>query len=176
VAQDSTKLYAGVGLGLTEFKSDHAGIAYRDTPIGWQVYSGLQAREGMAVELAVERLANISSKDLLGSGVQRLRISADHAAVTVRGAFSLPLEEILQRRPKITVFGTVGVARLFEKRDVLELTTSLASSTSEHDTVLTLGAGVTFEIARVRLRNYVQWADRRAGGLDTVGVAAEFRF
>jgi outer membrane protein with beta-barrel domain len=173
---DASKLYAGVGLGVTDFSGDHEGITYSDTPVGWQLYGGYQAREGAAVELAVERLAGIESGDILGSGVDRLRISAEHSSLTVRGVFNLSLEEVLRGRPKITVFGTVGLARLLEKRSVTELVTSRSTSVSERDTGLALSAGVTFEIAGVRIRTYLQSVDRADGDLNSVGAAAEFRF
>lgn len=175
-AQDSAKLYAGVGVGVTDFKSEHAGIGYDDTPAGWQLYGGLQAREGMAVELAIEHLPGIEADDLLGSGIERLRISADHSAVIVRGLFSLSLEEVLRRRQMITVFGTLGIAGLLEERTVTELTTSRVTSTSERQTALVLGAGVSFDLARMRLRTYLQSADRAEGRLNSLGIAAEFRF
>src|SRR5262245_34231605 len=90
-AEETTKLYAGVGLGITDFSSDHERIGYSDTPVGWQLYGGYQARESAAVELAVERLAGIEPGDLLGSGVDRLRISAEQSTFTVRGVFNLSL-------------------------------------------------------------------------------------
>jgi hypothetical protein len=174
-AEDSSKLYAGVGVGLTDFESAHAGIGYGEAALGWQLYGGLQARESMAVELAVERLASVEQPDVLGSGVERLRISAEHSAMTVRGVFSLPLEEVLRRRQRITLFGTLGLSRSLEERAVLELTTSRTSSVAERDTALVVGAGVTFELARVRLRTYLQ-SVQAAHDLDSLGVAAEFRF
>jgi opacity protein-like surface antigen len=175
-AQDSTKLYAGIGLGLTELDSDHEGIAYGDTPVGWQLYGGWQTHQNFGIELAAERLAGIEVDNLLGSGVERLRISADVSSVTARGVFSLSLQEVLRRRRKISVFGIVGIARLLEERDVTELTTSRSTSVSERDTAFVLGAGATLEIAGIRLRTYLQSADRDGGDLNTIGAAAEFRF
>jgi hypothetical protein len=169
-------LYAGVGLGITDFNSDHERIGYSDTPVGWQLYGGYQAREGAAVELAVERLAGIESGDLLGSGVERLQISAEQSLFTVRGVFNLSLEDVLRGRQKVTVFGTVGVARLLEERSVTELVSSRSTSVSERDTGLALSAGVTFEIAGVRLRTYLQSVDRADGDLNSIGATAEFRF
>lgn len=171
-----TKLYAGVGLGVADFSSEHEGIGYSDTPVGWQLYGGYQARESAAVELAIERLAGIESGDLLGSGIDRLRISADHSSFTVRGVFNLSLEDVLRGRQKVTVFGTVGVARLLEERSVTELVTSRSTFVSERDTALALSAGVTFEIAGVRLRTYLQSIDRAEGRLNSIGATAEFRF
>ena len=174
--EDATKLYAGVGLGVTDFESDHSGIGYSGTPLGLQLYGGFQARDSSAIEIAVERLAGIDSGDILGSGVERLRISADYSSLTVRGVFSLSLEEVLRRRQKITVFGTAGLARLREERSVMELTTSRQSSATERDTAVVLSAGVTFEIARVRVRTYLQSTDRDEGDLNSLGAAAEIRF
>jgi Outer membrane protein beta-barrel domain len=175
-AQESSKFYAGVGLGLTEFDSDHERIVYGDTPPGWQLYGGWQTLENMAVELAVERLAAIEVDDVLGSGVDRLRISADVSSATLRGVFSLSLEEVLRRHRKISVFGIVGLVRLLEERDVTELRTSRSTSVSERDTALVLGAGATFDFGSIRLRTYVQSADREGGDLNSLGAAAEFRF
>src|SRR5262245_18481670 len=81
----ASKLYAGVGLAATDFESDHGGIPYGETVAGLQLYGGFQVRELMGIELALDRFSGIDSGDILGSGVQRLRISADHTAVMVRG-------------------------------------------------------------------------------------------
>jgi hypothetical protein len=175
-AQESSKFYAGVGLGLTEFDSDHERIVYGDTPAGWQIYGGWQTSPNMAVEVAAERLAGIEVDDLLGSGVDLLRISSDVSTVTARGVFSVSLEDVLRRHRKISVFGIVGMVRLLEERDVTELRTSRSTSVSERETALVLGAGATFDIGRIRLRTYVQSADREAGDLNSLGAAAEFRF
>jgi opacity protein-like surface antigen len=175
-AGDATKLYAGVGLGVTDFKGDHDGIGYSDTPVGWQLYGGYQARESAAVEFAIEHLAGIESGDVLGSGVDRLRISADHSSFTVRGVFTLSLQEVLRGRQKVTVFGTVGVARLLEDESITEIVTSRTTSMTERDTGLALSAGVTFEIGGVRLRTYLQSVDRAEGDLNSIGATAEFRF
>lgn len=173
---EPSKLYAGVGLGVGDFQSDHAGIGYSDTAVGWQLYGGLQARKGKAVEIAVERLAGIESGDIRGSGVERLRISAVNSSISVRGVFSLSLQDVLQRQQPISVFGTVGLAQLREQRDVLELTTSRATSVTERDTSLVLGVGVMFDVARVRVRTYFQAVDRADGDLYSLGAAAELRF
>jgi Outer membrane protein beta-barrel domain len=175
-AEDSSKLYAGAGLAVADFASDHEGIVYSATPKGVQLYGGFQARPLMAVELAVDRLQRVESGELLGSGVERLRISAEYSSVTVRGVFSLPLEEVLRRRQKITVFATVGVARSLEERGVLELTTGRQTSVSERDTGLVLEVGTAFDLPRVRLRTYFQSVDRADGTLNSIGGAAELRF
>lgn len=175
-AEDTARLYAGVGLGVTNFTSDHDGIDYSDRPVGWQIYGGWQTRESTAFELAVEHLAGIQMDDLLGSGVERLRISADHTTFAVRAVYNLSLQEVLRRRKKIAVFGTLGLARLLEERNVVELTTSQSTSVSERATGLVLGAGVTFEIAGIRLRAYLQSIDRADDNLNSLGAAAEFRF
>jgi outer membrane protein with beta-barrel domain len=173
---DASKLYTGVGLGVTDFSGDHTGITYSDTPVGWQLYGGYQMRESAAVELAIERFSGIESGDILGSGVDRLRISTEHSSFTVRGVFNLSLQEVLRSRPKVTVFGTVGLARLLDKENVTELVTSRSTSATERDTGLALSAGVTFEIAGVRIRTYLQSVDRAEGDLNSLWAAAEFRF
>ena len=177
-AQDDepSKLYAGVGLAALDFESDHEGIGYSATPIGWQLYGGLQARENMAVELALDRFSGIESGDILGSGVERLRISAENTSVTVRGVFSLSLQDVLRRQQNVLLFGTVGIARTIEDRDVVELTPRREISASEHDNGLVVGAGVIFDVARVRLRAHFQSLDRSGPSLDSIGLAAEFRF
>jgi hypothetical protein len=175
-AQESSKFYTGVGLGLTEFDSDHERIAYGDRPVGWQLYAGWQTSPNMAVELAAERLPGIEVDNVLGSGVDLLRISSDVSSVAARGVFSVSLEEVLRRHRKISVFGIVGMVRLLEERNVTELRTSRSTSVSERETALVLGAGVTFDIGRIRLRTYLQSADREAGDLNSLGAAAEFRF
>src|SRR5690606_17293223 len=146
------------------------------TPFGLQVYGGLQVREGAAVELALDHLDAIDSGVLLGSGVDRLRISAEHSSVTLRGVFSLSLEEVLRRRRRISVFATIGAARTLEKRSVLELATARRTSVAERDTALVVGVGAMLDLERVRVRSYMQSADRRDGTLDSVGAAADFRF
>ena len=171
-----SKLYAGVGLAATDFEGDHGGIAYGETVAGLQLYGGYQLRELMALELVLDRYSGIDSGDILGSGVQRLNISADHTSVIARGVFSLPLEDVLRRHQKITLFGSIGLAHSTEKRSVTELTTSTETKVSESDDGLALGAGVIFEVSRMRLRATLQSLDREGPSLNSVGVAAEFRF
>lgn len=172
----ASKLYAGVGLAATDYESDHGGIAYGETVAGLQLYGGFQVRELTGIELALDRYSGIDSGDILGSGVQRLNISAEHKSVIVRGVFSLPLEEVLRRHQKITLFATAGLAHSVEKRSVTELTTATETEVSESDDGLALGAGVIFEVSRMRLRATLQSLDREGPSLNSVGVAAEFRF
>lgn len=172
----ASKLYAGVGLAATDYEGDHGGIAYGETVAGLQLYGGYQLRELTAIELALDRYSGIESGDILGSGVQRLNISADHMSVIARGVFSLPLEDVLRRHPKITLFGSIGLARSTEERSVTELTTPTKTEISEGEDGLALGAGVIFEVSRMRLRATLQSLDREGPGLNSIGVAAEFRF
>jgi hypothetical protein len=173
---EPSKLYAGVGLAATNFESDHEGIGYSAAPVGWQLYGGLQARERMAVELAIDRVTGMDSGDILGSGVERLRISAQNSSITMRGVFSLSLDGVLPKRQKITLVGSVGLARTSEERSVTELTTSRQTSVSEDENGLVLGAGALFNLSRLRLRAHYQTLDRSGPSLDSFGVAAEFRF
>lgn len=170
------KLYGGVGVTVADFDSAHEGIGFGDTPHGLQLYGGLQAHELAAVELAIDRLDGIEPGDLPGSGVERLRISARHTTVTLRGVFGVSLREVLRSRPNLTVLATIGLARSLEERDVLELTTLERTSASDRDTAFVLGAGVTFELERLRIRTFVQSADYGERRLNGVGAAAEFRF
>ena len=172
----ASKLYAGVGLTATDFESEHGGIAYGEKVAGLQLYGGYQAKELMAIELALDRYSGIDSGDIFGSGVERLRISAEHSAVMLRGVFSLPLEDVLKRHQKITLFGSVGLAHSTEDRHVTKLTASRETEVSETDDGLALGAGVIFEVSRLRLRATLQSLDREGPSLNSVGVAAEFRF
>jgi len=171
-----SKLYAGVGLAATDFEGDHDGIAYGKTVLGLQLYGGLQMKELMAIELALDRYSGIDSGDILGSGVQRLNISADHTSIIARGVFNLPLEDVLRRHQKITLFGSIGLAHSTEERSVTELTTSTETEISESGDGLALGAGVIFEVSRLRLRATLQSLDREGPSLNSIGVAAEFRF
>jgi len=174
--KEPSKLYAGVGLAATDFESDHGGIPYGETVAGLQLYGGYQLKELMGIELALDRFSGIDSGDILGSGVQRLNISADHTSVIARGVFSLPLEDVLRRRQKITLIGTLGVAHTIEDRNVTELTTGTETNVSETDDGVALGAGVIFELKRVRWRATLQSVDREGPSLGSIGVAAEFRF
>jgi len=174
--EPASKLYAGVGLAATDFEGDHGGIAYGENVAGLQVYGGFQARELMAIELGLDRYSGIDSGDILGSGVERLRISADYSSAIVRGVFLLPLEDVLRRHQKITLFATAGLAHSTEERSVTELTTSRETEVSESDDGLVLGLGVTFDVSRVRLRATLQSLDRAGSDLNSLGVAAEFRF
>ena len=174
--KEPSKLYAGVGLAATDFESDHGGIPYGETVAGLQLYGGYQLKELMGIELALDRFSGIDSGDILGSGVQRLNISADHTSVIARGVFSLPLEDVLRRRQKITLIGTLGVAHTIEDRNVTELTTGTETNVSETDDGIELGAGVIFELKHVRWRATLQSVDREGPSLGSIGVAAEFRF
>lgn len=170
------KLYAGAGLGSMSFSSDHDGVHFGDSGLGLQLYGGWQVRERMAIELGLDRLDGMTSGDVLGSGVQRLRIDADYWAVTLRGMFSLSLEDVLPKRQKITLFATVGAVRSHERRSVLELNSLQESSATDRDGSMVFGAGVLFDVSRVRIRTYFQTDDRDRGNVDTLGAAAEFRF
>ena len=68
------------------------------------------------------------------------------------------------------------LGRLLEERNVTELATSQSTSVTERETALVLGAGVTFEIGRIRMRTYFQSIDRAESDLNSLGAAAEFRF
>jgi hypothetical protein len=174
--EDASKLYWGAGLGAMDFESDHGGVSYADGATGLQLYGGFQARELMAVELALDRFSGIESGEVLGSGVERLRIATQYSSVTVRGVFSLSLQEVLPRRQNIMVFGTVGLAHSTEERSVTERTAARESEATDRDDGLVLGAGVVFDVARFRLRAHYQTVDRRGPSLDSIGLAAEFRF
>jgi hypothetical protein len=176
LAQEPSKLYAGAGLAAVDFSSHHDGIGFSASPLAWQLYGGWQMRDRVGLELAFDRLGGIDSVDVRGSGLDRLRISADVSTITVRGVFSLSLEEVLRRRQKITVFGTVGLAHSTEDQSVLELNSARWASVSESDDSLVFGAGVMFDLPRLRLRTFVQSLDRAQGTLNSVGAAAEFRF
>jgi hypothetical protein len=179
-AQDEdarSKLYAGAGLGVTTFDSDHAGIAYSDTPVGLQLYGGFQARELMALEVELDRYSGIDTGEVLGSGVERLRISAEWSSVTLRGVFSLPLEDVLKRRQKITLFGSIGLSLMKEERSVMELVASREIAATERDDGLAFAAGAVFELPRgLRLRTQMQSIDRSGSSVESIGLAAEFRF
>lgn len=164
------------GLAATDFESDHGGIAYGETVPGLQLYGGFQARELVGIELGLDRYSGIDPGDILGSGVDRLRISADYSTVALRAVFLLPLEDVLRRHQKITLFATAGVAHSTEERNVTELTTSRQTDVSESDDGLVLGLGVTFDVSRGRLRATLQSLDGAGADLNSLGVAAEFRF
>jgi hypothetical protein len=176
-AQDEApgKLYAGAGLAVTDLDSDYAGIGYGDTALGLRVYGGFQMKQWLAFEVAFDRHDNIEDEGP-GSGLEQLRIAADHSSLTLQGTFSLSLQEVLRRRQPITVFGTLGIARSEERRTVLEVTTSRQTEETEHSTGPVLGVGAIFDLSRVRLRTYVQSLDHGDLSLRSLGVAAEFRF
>lgn len=176
-AQDAPeKRYAGVGLAFTDFDGRHGGIGYGDAALGLRLYGGYQVRELVAVELAFDRFSGLDSGHVRGSGVEQLRIAADVETLTARGVFSLSLEEVLRRRRKISVFGTIGLGQLTEKRHVTELTSAREATTTARDTALAMGVGATFALPRVRLRAHLQTYDVDGPSLTTAGVAAEFRF
>ena len=166
----------GAGLAVAKFESDHSGIGYGVTTLGVQLYGGFEARDRVGAEIALDHLPEIAPGVRLGSGVDRLEISADHSSITLRGVYSVSLQEVLLRGPRIDVFATAGVARSIERRSVLELTTMRRTSVAERHTALVLGAGVTLELERLRIRTYLQSGGRRDGTLDSVGAAVEFRF
>lgn len=173
--QPAGKLYAGAGLAVSDLDSDYAGIGYGATALGLRVYGGLQMNQWLALELAFDRLDGIEDEGP-GSGLEQLRISAEHASLTLQGTFSLSLQEVLRRRQPITVFSTVGIARSEEQRTVLELNTSRQTEDTEYSTAPVLGVGVIFDLSRVRLRTYLQSIEDEDSSLRSVGVSAEFRF
>jgi len=176
-AQDEPpgKLYAGAGLAVSDLDSDYAGIGYGDTALGLRVYGGFQMKQWLALEVAFDRHDGIEDEGP-GSGLEQLRISADHSAVTLQGTFSLSLQEVLRRRQPITVFGTIGIARSEEQRTVLEVNTSRQTEETEDSTGPVLGVGAMFDLSRMRLRTYLQSIEDEDSSLRSVGVSAEFRF
>jgi hypothetical protein len=176
-AQDEPpgKLYAGAGLAVSDLDSDYAGVGYGDTALGLRVYGGFQLSQWLALELAFDRLDGVEDEGP-GSGLEHLRISAEHASLTLQGTFSLSLQEVLRRRQPLTVFSTIGIARSEEQRTVLELNTSTQTEDTEHSTAPVLGVGVIFDLSRVRLRTYLQSIEDEDSSLRSVGVSAEFRF
>jgi hypothetical protein len=169
------KLYAGAGLAAMDFDSDYAGIGYGDSGVGWHLYGGFQLKQWLALELAFDRLDGIEHEGR-GSGLEQLRISAEHSALTLQGTFSLSLQEILRKRQPITVFAAVGLARSAEDRTVLELNTARLTEETEYSTRPVLGVGVLLDVSRVRLRTYLESSEDGGSSLRSIGAAAEFRF
>jgi hypothetical protein len=175
-AQEGGKLYVGAGLGLADYHGGYEGVSYGDTPLGARLYGGVQLRDRAAVELALASFADVRSGDILGSGVERLRISADYQAIVVRGMFRLALLDLVPRWRKWTVFGTAGGFASEESRHVVELVSSQARDDVTDDSGLAIGAGAIYGFPRVSLRTSVEWFNGGHADHSTVEVAAEFRF
>lgn len=175
-AQDTpSRFYAGAGVAATDFAGEYSGLGYGDSPLDLHLYGGFEMRPWLALELALDRLGDIRHEGR-GSGLEQLRISADHSSLSLQGTFSLSLQEVLRKRRPITVFATVGISSFDTELSVLELTTSRQTTATDESTGAVLAAGVRFDLARVRLRTYLRSIDAGDSSLRSLGAAAEFRF
>lgn len=176
VAQENDRFYVGAGLGVTDYASVYEGVAYADTPLGAHLYGGVQLRDRVALELALTSLADIESGDVLGSGIERLRISADYRAIAVKGTFSVALVDVVPRWRKWTVFGTAGGYASEESRHVVELVSSRTSDDVTNDSGLVLGAGAIYGFSRFSVRASLESFDGRHADHTTVEVAVQLEF
>ena len=175
-AQEADRFYLGAGIGVADYESVYEGVAYADTPLGAHLYGGVQLRDRVAVELALTSLADIESGDILGSGIERLRISADYRAIAVKGRFSVALAEVVPRWRKWTVFGTAGAYASEERRHVVELVSSQTSDDVTDDSGLVFGAGAIYGFSRLSVRASLESFDGRHADHTAIDVAVEFGF
>jgi hypothetical protein len=170
-----SRFYAGAGLAATDFDGVYSGLGYGASPLDLHLYGGFEMQPWLALELALDRLGDIRHEGR-GSGLEQLRISAEHSSLSLQGTFSLSLQEVLRKRRPITVFATVGIASFDTELAVLELTTSRQATATDESTGAVLATGVRFDLARVRLRAYLRSIDEGGSSLRSLGAAAEFRF
>jgi len=175
-AQEADRFYVGAGLGAADYESVYEGVAYADTPLGAHLYGGVQIRDRVAVELALTNLADIESGDILGSGIERLRISADYRAIAFKGMFSVALADVAPRWRKWTVFGTAGGYASEESRHVVELVSAQTSDDVTDDSGLVFGAGAIYRFSRLSVRAALESFDGRHADHTAIEVAVEFRF
>lgn len=171
----ASRFYAGAGLAATDFDGDYSGVGYGDSPLAVHLYGGMEMRPWLALELALDRLGDVHHEGR-GSGLEQLRITAEHSSLSLQGTFSLSLQEVLRKRRPITVFGTIGIARSDTELSVFELTTSRQLTATDGSTGAVLAAGVMFDLKRVRLRTYLRSIDQGDASLRSLGATAEFRF
>jgi hypothetical protein len=174
--EDRGRYYFGGGLAVADHSGEQAGIGIDDTPVGATLYGGAQLRERVAIEAAWSSFSSVSSGDVLGSGVSRLRIDSGLDVLVVRGVFSLYLGDGFPRAARWTLFGTAGGFSSNESRHVAELTTATASDASIGDSGVALGAGAFYDLKNLRLRVGFEQRGGRHTDQTAIGVAAEFRF
>lgn len=177
VAQEgSGNRYFGVGAAQIDHSADEGGIAFDDAVAGISVYGGLQLRERIALEGSLTSLPSVSSGEMPGSGVARLRIDSEIHELVVRGVFSLYLGDGFPRAARWTLFGTAGAFAAAEKRRVAELTASTVTRKRIDDSGFALGVGVLYDLPRLRLRATAEQRDGRHIDQIAIGIATEFRF
>jgi hypothetical protein len=170
------RFYFGAGVSMADHSGDQEGIAFDDTPVGATLYGGAQLSERIAIEGSLLSFPRVSSGELLGSGVSRLKVDSELNVVVVRGVFSLYLGDGFPRAARWTLFGTAGGFSSRESRSVAELTTVSASSAKIDDSGVALGAGVLYDLERLRLRAAFEQRGGRHTDQTAIGVSAEFRF
>ncbi len=170
------RFYVGAGLGLADHSGDQEGIAFDDTAVGAALYGGRQLSERIAIEGSLLSFPSVTSGELLGSGVSRLKVDSDLNVLVVRGVFSLYLGDGFPRAARWTLFASAGGFASRESRSVAELTTATASSRKIDDSGVALGAGVLYDLKRLRLRAAFEQRGGRHTDQTAIGVTAEFRF
>ncbi|HEY8519699.1 MAG TPA: outer membrane beta-barrel protein [Gammaproteobacteria bacterium] len=174
----TTGPYAGLGVATTPYEHRYGGIVYdASRPLGWQAYAGYRLSDRLAVEAAYQRFPGIESGEIAGSGLDRLSISGDLEAITVRGRLGVSLAELLGWRREIEVFATAGYRRSDLDLDVAELRSGTATKVSEDGAALALGVGASYRIGRLHLRGFAECADLEPLRSDWDAViAVEIRF
>lgn len=170
------RFYFGAGVDFAGHTARQDGLEFEASPAGAAVYGGVQLRERIAIEGALLAQPNVSSGEMAGSGVQRLRIDSGVSLLIVRSVLSLYLGDGFPGAARWTLFGTAGAFAAADSRRVAERTTATSSSVSIDDSGLALGAGVLYDLKRVRLRAALEQRDGRQIDQTAFGIAAEFRF
>jgi hypothetical protein len=175
--EDDRRFYAGAALGIADYEGGYEGLTYDDAPLALQAYGGYRVGERWSVELGFQRVGDIETGEIAGSGTDRLEISEQFDMAIVRALLSVPLSDLLGWRRKFSLFGTVGYHVSDARRVVLELESLVEDSQTREEYGLVLGAGVRYELGKVELRGYVEWLD--LGDMAetwTTGVGVELRF
>lgn len=170
------RFYAGVGVGIGDYQGAYEGIDFDDTPLGPWVYGGIRLRDRVAGEIVLARFAHVRSGDVLGSGLERLSMSADYRSVAARGVFSLELAELVPRWRNWTVFGALGAFSSEEHLRVTYLVSERAADVVREDSGVSAGGGVVYAFARTRLRMSFEVLNGRYSDLSLAETSVEFRF
>lgn len=174
---EPSRIYAGAGLAGVDFDDRYQGAIYGDTSTGWQIYGGYRLGDRTAIEAAYKSFGNLSARDVAGSGIERLDVSAALDVAVVRALWALPMAEVFGWRREFSLFGTLGYYSATTKRRAVELNSLVATSASARDSGLAFGGGVIYRLGRVELRGHFErLAVDRIDRARDVGVAVQFTF
>lgn len=175
--QQHGHLYAGVGVGSLNYESYYNGVTFGDRSTGMDVYGGYRLRGILAIELALERFDHLDAHDIAGSGTERLNVSGELDAATIRAVAMIPVSDYFHWRRHLELLAAMGYGQTKLQRNVVELGYGPLDPLPERRRGTTLGMGVLYGLRKINLRGYFERLDTNHDRSPTaLDLAVEFRF